>query len=701
MWFRLAPFLPLLLAACASTPAVPELVQTGPVVKELRVLGNEEVSDSLIRSRIATRETNRFLFFGGVHRLDPGAVAQDLRRIRDIYQEQGFYAAQVDSEVRSLGDDEVEIDFLVNEGPPTEIRTFLVEGLDDLEPEVLAKVLEDPPLERGDRFVEADWLAWKESVVARLRNRGYADASVEARVEVGPAEGTADLILVAEPGRIYEFGEIAVEGNLLVDETRIRNAALPLLERGDRYSPTAMEEAQAEVFGLGVFSVATVTDRERAERRAAARRAEAEAAALRAAEGEPVEPAAAEPPAPIDQGPAVAPVVIAVNEADFLRIRVGAGVGLDQSYYQARALAEFTHLNVFGGLQQLHWSNQLAYRFLNPGAELVGESGPAGSSVLSLTQPDLITTRVDLSTSVAYERELTPSYTAQSVTGRIGTPIRFRHWLYLTPSYNVTHFFDVSVFNEDEVVGATPGVRPSLVGDCPAGCTLSWVEQLLVADRRDNLLEPRRGWYASFGVQEGGLGGDFAWLRFTPEARGYIPLGEEWVLAGRLAFGYLHPLSTCDPEQALDPYLDDVGCSPIVVRYFGGGADGFRGFGADRLSPLQAVEVDGETRYIPLGGNSSVLGTTEFRWYFAESWSSAFFLDAGNVAAEPAAAFRIADLQLAAGAGLRYRTPVGPARLDVGYRVLRDPSIPVNGGDPVEQNTLDYFAIFLSIGEAF
>ncbi len=705
---RLLPYvLPLFVAACATTPLAPELAPTGPVVEDLRIVGNEEVPDSRIRGAIATRETNRFLFFGAVHRLDPGAVAQDVRRIRDIYEEEGFYAAQVDAIVERTGEDEVAVEFVVEEGPPTVLRTLLVEGLDALDREAVAEVLADPPVVAGERFVEADWVEWKEAVLERLRERGFADARVDARVEVAPEQGAADAVLVAATGRRYRFGEVQVVGNQLVPEERIRNATVGVLDPGDRFSPEAMAEAQEEVFALGAFSVVTVSGR--SDRPGAGQQVPIGEGGERAAieDEPPVDPEEPEPgttpvETPADErGPAVMPVVVAVSEADFLRIRLGAGVGLDQSFYQARALAEVTHLNLFGGLQQLQWSNQLAYRFINPASDLVGESGLAGRSEVSFTQPDFVSNRIDLAARIRYERQLTSAYTAQSVSGRIGTPIRFRRWLYFVPSYNITRFFDVSVFDEELVEPVGPGVRPSLVGDCPEGCLLSWLEQQLVADRRDDPLEPHRGWYGSLGVQEGGIGGDFAWLRFRPEVRGYVPLGDEFVLAGRLELGYLLPLGDCDETQALDPYLAAVGCSPIVVRLFGGGADHFRGSGVDRLSPLRAVEVDGRTRYIPLGGNSSLLATTELRWYFAESWSSAFFLDAGNVAAKADAAFALRDLQLAAGAGMRYRTPIGPARLDLGYRFLQEPTIPVGGGPPPERNTIDYFAIFLSIGEAF
>jgi len=669
MRLRLAPILALL-AACATTPLAPELAPTGPVVKELEVIGNEEVSDALIRRAIATRETTRFLFFGSVHRLDPGAVAQDLRRIRDLYEEQGFYAARAEVQVEELRPDEVAVIFRVDEGPPTIVRSFLVEGIDGLSPRQKAEILADPPFVTGERFVERPWVEWKEAVLRRLREHGFADATVEARVEVAPAEGNADLILVVDPGAPHQFGEVRVVGNLLVPKRKIGEAAGVVLQPGMRYSPRLLEEAQAEVFALGAFSVVTVTDLQRTRDGAA-----------------PEEP--------------VVPVVIAVNEADFLRLRLGAGVGIDQSYYQARVLGEVTHLNLFGGLQELRWSNQLAWRFINPGADLVGRSGLAGNSAVTFVEPDFFSPRIDLSARVEYERELRPAYSAQSISGRLGTPIRFRRWLYFTPSYNITRFFDVEVFDEDQLEPVAPGVQPSLVGDCPKGCLLSWLEQQLVADRRDQPLEPHRGWYAAFNVQEGGLGGDFAWLRFLPELRGFLPLGESLVLAGRLELGYLLPLTRCDEAQAQDPYLDAVGCSPIVVRFFGGGADGFRGLGADRLSPLRVIDPGGDRRYLPLGGNASLLATAELRWYFAESWASAFFLDVGNVAEDPATTFDPADAQYALGTGIRYRTPIGPVRLDLGYRFLREPIVPVDGGPSPDQSSWDYFALFLSIGEAF
>lgn len=666
MWrWYLLPILAFVLGACATTPRSAPPAPTGPEIVDLDVVGNDVVSGSLIKKRIATRESNRFLFFGAHHHLDPGALSQDLRRIRDICEEQGFYAATVDAQVEPLGEGKVRVIFTVVEGPPTIIRSLIVQGLDALPEEEVAELLDEAPLTRGVRLVEEDYLAFKEQVVSRLRERGYAEAEVEGRVEVAPAEGEADIVLAVSTGQIYDFGEVQVVGNLLIPSRRILEASAFALTPGSQYNPETMRDAQSEVFGLGAFSAVTMI------------------------EGEP------------DPESRRLPLTIAVNEADFLRLRFGAGLGIDQSYYQTRAIAEVTHLNLFGGLQRLQFSNELAYRFIGASSQLVTNRGLAGTSSLELTQPDWLSRRIDLAARIRYERELTPAYTAQSLSGRIGTPIRFRRWLYLAPTYNIVRYFDVG-FASDNVQVIGEGSRASLAGDCPQGCTLSYLEQRLVVDRRDDPVEPHGGWYGALGLQEGGLGGSFSWIRVTPEIRGYFPLGRTWVLATRLELGTLHPIKGCSPNRTdLTPYLEAVGCTPVVVRLFGGGANDFRGTGVDRLGPVEAVLQDGRVRYVPLGGDSSLLATGELRWFFGESWASAFFLDLGSVEAGPWEAFRLSNVQPAVGSGLRYRTPVGPARVDVAWRFLQEPTIPVNGGRAVEKSALNYFSIFLSLGEAF
>ncbi|HWV37124.1 MAG TPA: POTRA domain-containing protein [Vulgatibacter sp.] len=654
---------------CASTSAAREgPAGNQPKVASVEIEGNQAVGDGLIADRIATQASNRFLFFGSEKRLDPGALDQDRRRIESVYADNGYFAAEVSVRVIAAGADEVDVVFQVEEGPPTLVRSLTILGLEGLPEASVAKILQAPPLSVGRIFVEADYLGLKEQIVSRLEERGHATAKAEGTVEIAPEEGSADVVIVVEPGPVYRFGEIRVEGNLLVSAETIEEAAKVVLEPGDRFSPAKIAEAEEEVASLGVFASSI------------------------AAPGEP------------DPETGTLPVDVFVSEADFIRIRAGGGFGVEQGFEQVRGLLDFTHLDLFGNLEQFTLRNDIAYRFLFSESR----SGIGGRSIADLTQLDFIGPRVDLSVRAEYERELNLSFTSQSVAGRVGTPIRFRHWLFFTPSYNLQRFFDVSVFDPGTLAGVE-AVRASPLVDCPSGCTFSYLEQRLIGDRRSDPLEPRWGWYASLGLQEGGsiLGGDFTWIRFVPELRWYAPISPSVIFATRLQLGILQPLDVsgaCDESE--DPYSQAVDCSPIVVRFFGGGAAGFRGVGAGRLSPLreaQETKRNGKTTtvFVPLGGNSSSLATAETRWMFAQRWTAVFFVDAANVAAGPTDAFDPSDLFWAAGVGLRYRTPIGPARFDAGYRFLHRHLEVVNGTASFERGFFRWFAFFLSIGEAF
>lgn len=653
---------------CATTSAASEgPAGTQPKIAKVEIEGNHAVGAGRIKGRIATQASNRFLFFGSEKRLDPGALDQDLRRIESIYADHGYFAAEASVRVYAAGEDAVDVVFLVAEGPPAVVRSLTVLGLEQLPEKVIAQALEGPPLTVGEPFVDADYLLLKAQIVARLKEEGYATAKVEGTAEIGPEEGSADVVIVVEPGQVYRFGEIRVEGNLLVPGDTIEEAAKVVLRPGDRFAPSTIAEAEAEVASLGVFASSV------------------------AAPGKP------------DPETGTLPVDVFVSEADLIRIRAGGGIGIEQGFEQFRGLLDFTHLDLFGNLEQFTLRNDIAYRFLFSESR----SGIAGRSIADLTQPDFIGPRVDLSLRADYERQLTLAYTSQSVAGRVGTPIRFRRWLYFTPSYNLQRFFDVSVFDPGALAGVEAARATPLV-DCPEGCTFSYLEQRLIADRRSDPLEPRRGWYASLDLQEGGsiLGGDFTWLRLVPELRWYAPVTASVVFATRLQLGILQPLDVSSECAEADAFSRSVECSPIVVRFFGGGAAGFRGVGAGRLSPLRAAQEtkkNGKTTtvFVPLGGNSSSLATVEARWFLGEHWTTVFFIDAANVAAGPTGAFDVSELFYAAGVGVRYRTPIGPARFDVGYRFLHQHLDVVNSDASFESGVFRWFAFFLSIGEAF
>jgi outer membrane protein insertion porin family len=178
---------------------------------------------------------------------------------------------------------------------------------------------------------------------------------------------------------------------------------------------------------------------------------------------------------------------------------------------------------------------------------------------------------------------------------------------------------------------------------CPA--TLSGPSASVVSDSRDDPLDPRRGYFLLTDAQLSlrALGGDTL-LKGFMQASGYRGLAPRATLAvsGRIGLG-----RTFGREPLL---------LPIPERFFAGGDYSLRGFGLD--------DVREE------GGNAVLLGTVELRVDAGRGVSTAVFADAGNVY-RLASDMAVTDLRYTAGVGLRYKSALGPLRLDWGFKLDR------------------------------
>jgi outer membrane protein assembly factor BamA len=144
---------------------------------------------------------------------------------------------------------------------------------------------------------------------------------------------------------------------------------------------------------------------------------------------------------------------------------------------------------------------------------------------------------------------------------------------------------------------------------------------------------------------------------------------------------------------------------PITRRFFGGGSGSVRGWKAREL----AVST------LPLeGGNAVLEGSVEYRWNLLRNagrlgfvefnrFSLVFFFDFGNVWTR-AKEFKVSEIAMASGLGLRYATVAGPVRIDLGFRVY-DPS-EVQGRKWISEKkfwkeTLGNFVLHFGIGHSF
>jgi translocation and assembly module TamA len=202
--------------------------------------------------------------------------------------------------------------------------------------------------------------------------------------------------------------------------------------------------------------------------------------------------------------------------------------------------------------------------------------------------------------------------------------------------------------------------------------TLAGLPVFSTFDNSDDLLNPTRGTrlradFTPF-VGYASDGNIPAFLRFDSTASQYVSLTSDghYVLAGRARFGSIVTES-----------IDDV---PAGRRLYSGGGGSVRGFSERSIGPRDANND-------PTGGLSVLELGAEFR---ARAWGDlgfVTFLEGGAVNEEAVPTFSD-GIELAAGAGLRYFSPVGPIRFDLAF-----PLNPRDGDDS--------FQFYISIGQAF
>ncbi len=198
-------------------------------------------------------------------------------------------------------------------------------------------------------------------------------------------------------------------------------------------------------------------------------------------------------------------------------------------------------------------------------------------------------------------------------------------------------------------------------------------------DRRDDPVLATRGWSTLAQLQWAfpiaSARGD--WLKLFVQQTQYLNLRRLGVVAASLRAGAIEPFSTLgrdDPEL-----LEDLPNADVFIdeRFFAGGGTTHRAYDRDDLGiPGRTLflrpdpeETDG-IRITPVGGNGLLLLNLEYRFPLFGPVEGVAFYDAGNVWA----GWRdidVNDLKAGAGLGVRYLSPIGPLRVDVGWKLDR------------------------------
>jgi translocation and assembly module TamA len=270
-----------------------------------------------------------------------------------------------------------------------------------------------------------------------------------------------------------------------------------------------------------------------------------------------------------------------------------------------------------------------------------------------LRKPDIGMRGLNLLTDAALRFEDTDAYESKSLSGGVGLERIFRPGL--AGSLGVAYrYAQIEESGEEE---DTFGLL-SLPG------RFDW-------DFSDDLLDPTRGGRLSLLAAPylDTLGPDTKFFKSQVTHTRYISLAEDprFVLALRGSVG-----STVGADR------DEI---PADERFYSGGGGSVRGFGFQLAGPVDDNDD-------PIGGRSLLEFNTELRYRVTESIGLVSFVDAGTVYESTLPDFS-EELLVGAGLGMRYVTPIGPLRFDVG--------VPVNRRRRVD----DLYQVYISIGQAF
>jgi outer membrane protein insertion porin family len=160
-------------------------------------------------------------------------------------------------------------------------------------------------------------------------------------------------------------------------------------------------------------------------------------------------------------------------------------------------------------------------------------------------------------------------------------------------------------------------------------------------------------------------------------------------LAGNASLGvataFAREVSTTDSQgNVIIQTVEDL---PASERFFAGGDTSVRGFALDTVGTPETLDKDG----FPIGGNGLVVFNAEVRAPVRGNLSAVGFIDAGNVFAH-ATDIDLTELRSAVGFGFRYKSPVGPIRVDLGFKVRRE---------EIAGRREGLTALHISLGQAF
>jgi outer membrane protein assembly complex protein YaeT len=624
-------------------------------VADVEISGNTSIPLADFQPRLRLRKGQPFA---------SALLDADLSAIEDIYHRRGFALARaqeaIDPASASAPDASlvsVVVGIHITENAQTTVESVRVEGnLSVPEPAVRDAL----GLQPGRPFFLAQMALDRDAIQLQYANLGYPNATVDGNPGFSPDQRRADVVFT-----VHEGPRIFVEHVLITGNTR---TSIQIIERqlqlksGDPLGLSALTESQRRLAALGLFRRVRITE---------------------LAHGDET----------------MRDVLVTVEEAPATTVGYGGGLEVGQYLLPApadsavaterlavapRGFFEIGRRNLFGSNRSINLFTRISLR---PRGTLASQ--PTGSSSVGFNEyrvlgtfrePRVFGTAADSSLTGTVEQQIRASFNFARRAFGAEIARRVSPTLSLSGNYQIQR---IEIFDERLDVKPQDKLR---IDQLFPQVRLSSFSLSAIHDNHD-ALNPRDGHYLSANAQLAAraIGSEVGFVRsyLTAQLFRLLPRTHATVFgaSARLGMAAGFPQSgtlTADPTQ---PNL------PASERFFAGGDTTVRGFALDQLGSPATIKGG-----FPIGGNAVVILNAELRVPVHGGLGVVGFLDTGNVFAR-AMDIDLGQLRSSVGFGVRYRSPVGPIRVDLGFKVDRKEIAPGTLESPR--------ALHISLGQAF
>ena len=645
-------------------------VKRGPQyrVADIQITGNTSIPSAEFEPRLRLKRGQPF---------SSALLEADLTFIEDVYHRIGFALARAEPVIEPAAPTSADaaqapivVRIPITEGVQTIVRSVRVSGNESVPESMLRDGLGLVP---GRPFFATQMAIDRDSLELKYANLGYPNATVGSNPGLGPDGAEADVVFTVREGPRIFVDHVLIAG---AKRTRTETIERELqLKSGDPLGLAAVAESQRRLAALGLFRRTRITELGHGD--------ETTRDLLVSVEESPA--------TTVGYGGG-----LEVGQ----RVRTENGVANEELEVAPRAFFEIGRRNLFGKNRSVNLFTRVSLRPNDEGLTPLGTTtfGGYGFSEYRILgtfrEPRVFDTTADAFLTGTIEQQIRSSF--NFARRAFSTEVAKR----LTPRVSVGGNYQIQQIELfDEKIAPADKL---LVDRLFPQYRLSSFSFSIVKDTRDDALNPAAGNYLSANAQLAAqlIGSEVGFVKTYLTAQMFrpVPRTNQIIFAGsaRLgtAVGFVRDITKVDSEG--NPILDEIGDTitetirdlPASERYFAGGDTTVRGFALDSLGTPETIDKNG----FPIGGNAVVIFNAELRVPLFASVGAVGFVDTGNVFARTSN-IDFEELRPTVGFGLRYKSPVGPIRVDVGFKVHRHEIVPGTLEDP--------YALHISLGQAF